>query len=272
MTTNTTIASDYALSDHAEEHLRIEPSLPLPGKLFIGIEDHSLDEDTQGTGRYVHIDADKVRYAIDKAMGSRRKDELYLEQSSIYGQVAMHPVFDDCWTPDSTPSADAMIEKLDRLAEAEGNGTKVYPARHRDRHLRHIGDLEATLTRRNERHERDQERIRELEAEVALSEAKRKIIADMTPRELLDVAWERAHAPEDGMIYKGEEAMVMVHGRGDGPGVVIRGSDIPSRPGGGVEYRLLEPRPEPTVEERRQALIDEHELEDWKIELLKGAA
>ena len=33
----------------------------------------------------------------------------------------------------------------------------------KDRWLRHIEDIEATLTRRNERHEEDQERIRELE-------------------------------------------------------------------------------------------------------------
>lgn len=65
--------------------------------------------------------------------------------------------------------ADELRDAIDKAVgkrEAEGNGTKVYPARHRDRHLRHIEDLEATLTRRNGRHERDQERIRELEARI----------------------------------------------------------------------------------------------------------
>lgn len=159
-------------------------------------------------------------------------------------------------------------EVRDAIDRAVGNGARLYPARHRDRHLRHIEDVEASLTRRNERHERDQERIRELEAEVfTLREIKDSYEEPKTAREHLKLAWEAAIAPEDGTIHAGEEYVLQgISGRVEGP---LRASvDWRSVTPLGPERRLLEPRVEPAVEARRQAIIDEHELEDWEIELL----
>ena len=117
-------------------------------------------------GKFTGLDADELREAIDKAVGPREADALLRDQASIYHQVAMHPVFDECWTFDS-PSAEAMIEKLDELSGSDSAPAKPYRPVDRDRLLRHIEDIEATLARRNERHEQDQERIRELE-EIAM--------------------------------------------------------------------------------------------------------
>lgn len=172
---------------------------------------------------------------------------------------------------DANELRDAIDKAVGPRHEADPcEGARPYRPVDRDRLLRHIEDLEATLTRRNERHERDREHIRELEAQLAGCEA--ALFERKTAREYLDLAWERAVAPEDGMIYKGEEAMVMVHGRGDGPGVVIRGGDTPSRPGGGVEYRLLEPRAEPAKEDLYRKDLESKGLAEWEIELLVGAA
>ena len=60
-----------------------------------------------------------------------------------------------------------MIEKLDELFDSDSAAAKPYRPVDRDRLLRHIEDIEATLARRNRRHEEDQERIRELE-EIAM--------------------------------------------------------------------------------------------------------
>ena len=108
------------------------------------------------------LDANELRDAIDKAVGPREADKLFRDQASIYCEVAVHPVFDECWTFDN-PSAEAMIEKLDELSGSDSAPAKPYRPVDRDRLLRHIEDLEATLARRNRRHEEDQERIRELE-------------------------------------------------------------------------------------------------------------
>ena len=174
--------------------------------------------------------------------------------------------------------ADELRDAIDKAVgprEEPGpwEGRKPYRPIDRDRLLRHIEDVEAALTRRNERHEQDQERIRELEAEVfTLREIRDSYEEPKTVREYLDLAWEVAVEPEDGMIRKGEEAMVMVHGRGDGPGVVIRGSDTPSRPGGSIEYRLLEPRKEPRKEDSYRKELESKGLAEWEIQLLVGAA
>ena len=108
------------------------------------------------------LDANELRDAIDKAVGPREADKLFRDQASIYCEVAVHPVFDECWTFDN-PSAEAMIEKLDELSGSDSAPAKPYRPVDRDRLLRHTEDLEATLARRNRRHEEDQERIRELE-------------------------------------------------------------------------------------------------------------
>lgn len=174
---------------------------------------------------------------------------------------------------DANELRDAIDKAAGKREGAKGSDPKPYRPIDRDRLLRHIGDIEATLARRNERWERDQERIRELEAEVfTLREIRDSCEEPKTVREYLDLAWEVAVEPEDGMIRKGEEAMVMVHGRGDGPGVVIRGSDTPSRPGGSVEYRLLEPRKEPRKEDSYRKELESKGLAEWEIQLLVGAA
>lgn len=113
-------------------------------------------------GKFTGLDANELRDAIDKAVGPREADKLFGDQAIIYHQVAMHPAFDECWTFDS-PSAEAMIEKLDELFDSDSAAAKPYRPVDRDRLLRHIEDIEATLARRNRRHEEDQERIRELE-------------------------------------------------------------------------------------------------------------
>ena len=126
------------------------------GQLYLALEG----------GNFTGLDANELRDAIDKAVGPREADKLFSDQAIIYHQVAMHPVFDECWTFDS-PSAEAMIEKLDEPFDSDSAPAKPYRPADRDRLLRHIEDIEATLARRNERHEQDQERIRELE-EIAM--------------------------------------------------------------------------------------------------------
>ena len=134
---------------------------PLPeqnqGHIFLAVNNAVTKE-----AAFIGVCADELRDAIDKAVGPREADMLLRDQASIYYEVAVHPVFDECWTFDN-PSAEAMIEKLDELSGSDSAPAKPYRPVDRDRLLRHLEDLEATLTRRNERHERDQERIRELE-------------------------------------------------------------------------------------------------------------
>ena len=146
-------------------------------------------------------------------------------------------------------------------------GSKPYRPLDRDRLLRHIEDVEAALTRRNERHEQDQERIRELEAEVhTLREIKDSYEEPKTAREHLDLAWENATVPEDGMIHEGEGYLFRFTDGGLRPGVATA-----THPAHHGMYRLLEPRVEPTEEERRQAIVDKHGLQDWEIELLAAS-
>ena len=126
------------------------------GQLYLALEG----------GNFTGLDANELRDAIDKAVGPRGVDKLFSDQAIIYHKVAMHPAFDEFWTFDS-PSAEAMIEKLDELFDSDSAAAKPYRPVDRDRLLRHIEDIEATLARRNRRHEEDQERIRELE-EIAM--------------------------------------------------------------------------------------------------------
>ena len=203
-----------------------------------------------------------------KVVGKREGDELFSEQASIYQQVALHDAFDDYWGPTSTPSADDMLEKLDRLtgAPAKGSDPKPYRPIDRDRLLRHIEDVEAALARRNERHERDQERIRDLEAELSLSEAKRKIIADLDSRDLLELAWERAHVPEDGMVHEGEQLISRLHSGG----LLVSSPKLSERVA--RSGRLLDPRVEPTKEDLYRKDLEGKGLAEWEIELLVGSA
>ena len=260
------------------------PGKPDCQELFLGI---SMDWSHAERGEaWAAVDANKLRDAIDKAVGKREEEADWRDSDRIevdgtegrivvgretVGKYAGQWVF-----PSGLHFVDDAVARLHPKAVPASmpkpwEGSKPYRPLDRDRLLRHIEDVEAALTRRNERHEQDQERIRELEAEVfTLRQIKDSYEEPKTAYEYLDLAWEVAVVPEDGMIHKGEEAMVMVHGRGDGPGVIIRGSDTPSRPGGGVEYRLLEPRPTP--EEKRRKELEGKGLAEWEIEILMGGA
>lgn len=168
---------------------------------------------------------------------------------------------------DANELRDAIDKAAGKREGAKGSDPKPYRPADRDRLLRHIGDIEATLARRNERWERDQERIRELEAEVfTLREIRDSYEEPKTAREYLELAWGTATVPEDGMIHEGEGYLFRFTDGGLRPGVATA-----THPAHHGMYRLLEPRVEPTKEERRQAIVDEHGLQDWEIELLAAS-
>lgn len=272
-----------------------------------------------------HYTDEAIAGRFPKAVGKREADKLFSDQASIYHQVAVHPVFDDCWTPDSTPSAAAMLKKLDDLSGSNGvltttrtaanswyriknhdffddcwpiaagdtdeailkkldrlveagragvEASKPYRPVDRDRLLRHIEDVEASLTRRNERWEKDQARIRELEMAVGRAKNEAEVreaqLLALTPRELLERAWKNATVPEGDIIPEGTPTIS--HHTPDYFMADPKGADydLPAR-GDWGERRLLDPRVEPTAAEKRQSLIDEHGLEDWEIEILRGS-
>ena len=168
---------------------------------------------------------------------------------------------------DANELRDAIGKAVGEREGAKGSDPRPYRPIDRDRLLRHIGDIEAALARRNERWENDQARIRELEAEVfTLREIKDSYEEPRTVREYLDLAWENATVPEDGMIHEGEGYLFRFTDGGLRPGVATA-----THPAHHGMYRLLEPRVEPTKEERRQAIVDEHGLQDWEIELLAAS-
>lgn len=234
------------------------------GRNNVSGNDVYLEVSGRGASHFTAVDANELRDAIDRAVGKREGDKLFSDQASIYQQVALHDAFDDYWGPTSTPSADDMLEKLDRLTEAPAKGSDPKPYRpiDRDRLLRHIEDVEAALARRNERHERDQERIRDLEAELSLSEAKRKIIADLGPRDLLELAWERACVPEDGMVHEGEQLISRLHSGG----LLVSSPKLSERVA--RSGRLLDPRVEPTKEDLYRKDLEGKGLAEWEISLL----
>ena len=86
------------------------------GQLYLALEG----------GDFTGLDANELRDAIDKAVGPREADKLFSDQAIIYHKVAMHPAFDEFWTVDSTPSAEAMIEKLDELFDSDSTPAKPY--------------------------------------------------------------------------------------------------------------------------------------------------
>lgn len=103
-------------SNGGSEYITVLPNIRENNDVFIGI---AMDFDLADRGEaWAGVDADKLRDAIDKAMGPREG--------------------------------------------AESPVAKPYRPIDRDRLLRHISDIEATLTRRNRRHEEDQEKIREV--------------------------------------------------------------------------------------------------------------
>ena len=168
---------------------------------------------------------------------------------------------------DANELRDAIDKAAGKREGAKGSDPRPYRPIDRDRLLRHIEDVEAALARRNERWENDQSRIRDLEAEVhTLREIKDSYEEPKTAREYLELAWEAAILPENGVIHRGEKYIFRYE---DG--------DLETRTAAGDRVmhsdrlRLLEPRVEPTEEERRQAIVDEHGLQDWEIELLAAS-
>ena len=171
---------------------------------------------------------------------------------------------------DANELRDAIDKAAGKREGAKGSDPKPYRPIDRDRLLRHIGDIEATLARRNEQHEQDQARIRVRDEEIRSLEAQvEALVADAaskTAREYLELAWEAAILPENGVIHRGEKYIFRYE---DG--------DLETRTAAGDRVmhsdrlRLLEPRVEPTEEERRQAIVDEHGLQDWEIELLAAS-
>ena len=171
---------------------------------------------------------------------------------------------------DANELRDAIDKAVGKREGAKGSDPRPYRPIDRDRLLRHIGDIEATLARRNEQHEQDQARIRVRDEEIKSLEAQvEALVADAaskTAREYLELAWETATVPEDGMIHEGEGYLFRFTDGGLRPGVATA-----AHPAHHGMYRLLEPRVEPTEEERRQAIVDEHGLQDWEIELLAAS-
>lgn len=171
---------------------------------------------------------------------------------------------------DANELRDAIDKAVGEREGAKGSDPRPYRPIDRDRLLRHIGDIEATLARRNEQHEQDQARIRVRDEEIKSLEAQvEALVADAaskTAREYLELAWGTATVPEDGMIHEGEGYLFRFTDGGLRPGVATA-----THPAHHGMYRLLEPRVEPTEEERRQAIVDEHGLQDWEIELLAAS-
>lgn len=234
----------------------------------------------RGTEFFAAVDANELRDAIDKAVGPREKTDgqaaIDYAADSWY-EIKNHDFFDDCYDMDSI-AHHKIVKKLDILVGAERAGAKAarpYRPIDRDRLLRHIEDVEAALTRRNERWEKDQARIRELEAEVhTLREIKDSYEEPKTTREYLQMAWENATVPEDGMVYDGEPCIVAVDGK---YAIAAAEGDAEAwnvDPVSGIEgpIRLLDPRVDPMADEKRRAEYEAQGLKGWEIELLMEAS
>ena len=163
----------------------------------------------------------------------------------------------------------------------------------KDRWLRHIEDIEATLKRRNERHEEDQERIRELEATITglrstiegleaeaaapspeeQLEALERVPAGyevvLDPPRLLDTPSARARCIPATMVKR-------ITTRADGMGGLdFLLDDTESFSWYGFAQQALELGLTaedfgPSIETRRKE-YEEQGLADWEIELLLGA-
>lgn len=91
------------------------------------------------------------------------------DSREVFIGIAMDFELADAGEAWAAVDADELRDAIDKAMgpREEPKSAKPYRPTDRDRLLRHIEDLEATLTRRNARHEEDQERIRELE-EIAM--------------------------------------------------------------------------------------------------------
>lgn len=190
---------------YPDDHLAVRPAPG--GRVHLVIDE--VDHLAELKRARISVDPDELRDAIDKATGEREEPK---------------------------PPASKPYRPIDR-----------------DRLLRHIEDVEASLTRRNERWEKDQERIRELEADLARARSAvevqvqrvKEMAETKTAREYLDLAWDAAHVPADGMIHEGEEFICKDENGIRQPGFGATSHSIPAdllR----IDRRLLDPRPEPT--------------------------
>ena len=165
---------------------------------------------------------------------------------------------------------------------------KPYRPADRDRLLRHIEDIEATLARRNRRHEEDQERIRELEeiamrrgdrieeleAEAAAPaleeqiEALEKVPAGyevvLDPPRLLDTPESRAWAAPPitvDRIYRDDSSHSLRFQDSEG------GYGWYAPTASALELGVTAEDFGPSIETRRKE-YEEQGLEEWEIELL----
>lgn len=132
------------------------------GQLYLALEG----------GNFTGLDANELRDAIDKAVGPREeeadwRDDDRVEVDWLGGRIVVGRetvgIHAGQWVfPSGAARGDDAVANLNPKAVSASTAKPYRPA-DRDRLLRHISDIEATLTRRNERHEEDQERIRELE-------------------------------------------------------------------------------------------------------------
>ena len=124
--------------------------------VFLGIHMHWGPADN-GEG-WAKLDANELRDAINKAVGPREPERVfhyYPAPDGITPPAERVSLDDAAWKPLGWTTQDGIT-----LNEPEP--AKPYRPIDRDRLLRHIEDIEATLTRRNRRHEEDQEKIREV--------------------------------------------------------------------------------------------------------------
>lgn len=208
----------------------------------------------------LHCNNDVIARKFPKAVGERETaaDESVDQRLVAWDQVADHEFFAPCFREDG-PLLDAMLKKLD-IVQVHG---VCYPAEQRTRHLNHIADVEAALTRRNEQRLEHEARIRELEvavgrAESAKNAAEAKFHDDpMTARELLELAWDQATVPKDGMIHTGEAFLSKTPDESVASVYSPAATSRPSGTEGSYERRLLDPRPEPTRHPKAQEIEDQ---------------
>lgn len=194
---------------------------------------------------YIAVDADDLRKAIDKAVGPTEEP-----------------------APIKTPGLRNAIEVSASTKAYPADPEKPYRPVDRDRLLRHINDLEATLARRNARHEEDQERIRELERDLDEAEKDLDAAETKTAREYLDLAWETAYVPQGDEIPEHTPSITKYKGGDIGAWPVGSLYTLPVR-GTWGERRLLDAPP--TDAEKRRAEYEAAGLKDWEIELLMGS-
>lgn len=233
--------------------------------VFIGI---SMDFFSARSGEaWTAIDVDELRDALDKAMDPRGLDPTR-EDSRIeaWNEIADHRFFAPLFSGPGTPEEsliEQMIARLDRAEVRPSEGhLHTYEAKERNRHLRHIEDIESALGRRNRTLEEVERRNRELLTRVAQLEERIDELEGMTPEEHMEAAWDAAEVPEDGNIHDGEWYINRYHGLWR----VLRSYGGTAA---GADARIVKPRPEFTEAELREK-YESAGLDEWEIEMLIG--